>query len=60
MKSMRLERALEVTEWAKRPMVWAVRLRLSAGPFKTLRKLPLKVLCRVLELQVLATEKIAR
>ena len=57
MTSKRLERALEVTTWAHRPIRWAVRLRLAPGPFKTLRKLPLKALCRMVEFQLLLLNK---
>lgn len=57
MTSKRVDRAVEVIEWARRPMNWAVRFRLAPGPFKTFRKLPLRVLCKVLELQILASVK---
>ena len=52
MTPKRIERALEVIEWAHRPIRWAVRLRLAPGPFKTLRKLPLMALSRMVGLQV--------
>ena len=57
MTPKRIERALEVIEWAHRPIRWAVRLRLAPGPFKTLRKLPLKALSRVVEFQLLLLNK---
>lgn len=60
MTSKRIDRALEVTQWARKPMTWAIRLRLAPGPFKALRKLPLMALCRICGLQALASEKIAR
>lgn len=56
----RLNRALKATEWARRPMAWAVRFRLARGPFRAFRGVPLVVLCRLLQIQILATEKIAR
>lgn len=57
MTSRRIERALEAVQWAQKPMRWAVRLRLAPGPFKTLRKLPLKALCRMVEFQLLLLNK---
>lgn len=57
MTSRRIERALEAVHWAQKPMRWAVRLRLAPGPFKTLRKLPLKALCRMVEFQLLLLNK---
>ena len=57
MTPKRIERALEVIEWAHRPIRWAVRLRLAPGLFKTLRKLPLKALSRVVEFQLLLLNK---
>ena len=57
MTSKRVKRALEVTEWAHRPIRWAVRLSLANAPFKTLRKLPLVALSRMVGLQVLLSEK---
>lgn len=59
MKSRRVARALEVTEWADRPIRWAVRiaLALAPAPFRTLRKLPLMALCRVIDFQVLLLKK---
>lgn len=57
MKSRRVARALEVTEWADRPMRWAVRLALAPAPFRTLRKLPLMALYRVIDFQVLLLKK---
>lgn len=56
----RLERALRVTEWADRPLRWALRLSLVPMPFHALRRVPLWAVCTVMELQVAATEKIAR
>ena len=57
MKSRRIARALAVAAWADRPMRWAVRLALAPSPFKRLRKLPLKVLCRTIELQLFLSGK---
>lgn len=57
MKSWRVARALEVTEWADRPIRWAVRIALAPAPFRTLRKLPLMALCRVIDFQVLLLKK---
>ena len=47
----RIQRALSATEWANRPIRWAVRLSGDA-PFKTLRKLPLRALSRMVGLQI--------
>lgn len=52
MTSKRVARALLVAEWANRPIRWAVRLSLADAPFKTLRKLPLVALSRMVELQI--------
>lgn len=52
MTSKRVARALQVTEWANRPIRWAVRLSLADAPFKTLRKLPLVALSRMVALQI--------
>lgn len=41
MTSKRIQRALSATEWANRPIRWAVRLSLGDAPFKTLRKAPI-------------------
>lgn len=57
MTTRRIERALEVTQWAHRPIRWAVRLRLAPGPFKALRKLPLRALARMVEFQLLILNK---
>ena len=57
MTTRRIERALEVTQWANRPIRWAVRLRLAPGPFKALRKLPLKALSRMVEFRLLLLNK---
>ena len=57
MTSRRIERALEAIQWADRPIRWAVRLRLAPGPFKALRKLPLKALSRMVEFQLLLLNK---
>jgi hypothetical protein len=34
-------------------MRWAVRLALAPAPFRTLRKLPLRALCRMIDFQML-------
>jgi hypothetical protein len=60
MSSKRLDRAIQGAQWARSSMNWAIRFRLAPGPFKSLRKVPLQVLCRVLQIQMLAIEKIAR
>ncbi len=60
MTSKRESRLIEATQWARLPMGWAIRFRLAPGPLKPLRKLPLKVLFRVLQIQMIAIEKIAR
>lgn len=52
MTSKRIQRALSATEWANRPIRWAVRLSLGDAPFKTLRKLPLRALSRMVGLQI--------
>ena len=52
MTSKRVQRALAAVEWANRPIRWAVRLSLGDAPFKTLRKLPLQALSRVVGLQI--------
>ena len=52
MINRRTRRALEVVDWARRPIGWATRLAVAPSPFKTLRKLPLKALCRVVEFQL--------
>ena len=57
------ERFMRTAGWAAGPTRWAVRLRLAPGPFKARRKLPLKCISRLVELQLLtliAIEKIAR
>ena len=56
----RMERALRVTQWADRPLRWAVRLSLAPMPFHALRRVPLWAICKAMEMQVLAAEKIAR
>lgn len=60
MTSKREARLIEATQWARLPMDWAVRFRLAPGPLKSLRKVPLKVLFRLLQIQMIAIEKIAR
>ena len=52
MTSKRIQRALSATEWANRPIRWAVRLSLGDAPFKTLRKLLLRALSRMVGLQI--------
>ena len=52
MTSKRIQRALSATEWANRPIRWAVRLSLGDAPFKALRKLPLRALSRRVGLQI--------
>ena len=52
MTSKRIQRALSATEWANRPIRWAVRLSLGDAPFKTLRKLALRALSRMVGLQI--------
>ena len=44
MTSRRIQRALSATEWANRPIRWAVRLSLGDALFRALRKLPLRAL----------------
>jgi len=56
----RVQRAMRVTEWADKPFNRALRLYLRPGPFKALRRIPFKVLLSVLEIQISATERIAR
>ena len=60
MTSKRESRLIEATQWARLPMGWAIRFRLASGPLKSLRKVPLSVLFRVLQIQMIAIEKIAR
>lgn len=53
----------ESTSWASGPIQWSVRFFLAPGPFKRLRKLPLKLVSGVMQAQLLtliAIEKIAR
>lgn len=57
MTKRRIERALEAIQWADKPLRWSIRLRLAPGPFKTLRKLPLKALARMVEFQLLLLNK---
>lgn len=52
MTSKRIQRALSATEWANRPIRWAVRLSLGDAPLKALRKLPLRALSRMVGLQI--------
>lgn len=51
MSKSALERAHLASQWASRPISWAVRLSLWSGPFKSLRRVPLIVLCRLVELR---------
>ena len=57
MINRRTQRALELTEWAARPMRWAARFAHAPSPFKRLRRLPFKALCRVVEFQLLLLNK---
>jgi len=51
------ERFMRTTGWAAGPTRWAIRLWLAPGPFRGLRKLPLKAISKVMEIQLLLLKK---
>ena len=56
----RFKRASRATRWADRPLVWALAFMRPPGLFKTVRRVPFLVLCRLMQIQIAAIEKIAR
>lgn len=49
----RESRLLEAIQWTKVPLSYALRLARRPGPFKRVRRIPLVVLCKLVEAQAI-------